>query len=114
MRHLDGVIDSDVDEELSIGDYVLTSGCAAAIVVVEGVARFLPEVLGDERSAEQDSFQESPDGRLFDCPQYTQPRVFEDRAVPEVLLGGNHAEIEAWRKTKALEKTRAIRPDLLH
>lgn len=102
------VIESDIDEEISIGDYVLTNGCLAAIVLIDAVVRFVPEVLGHESAANEDSFESG----LFDCPHYTRPERFEDRAVPEVLLSGNHKKIAEWRKRKALEKTRRVRPDL--
>ena len=98
------------DEELSIGDYVLSGGELAAAVVVDCVARLLPGVLGNEDSAVRESFGE--DG-LLDCPQYTRPADFRGWTVPEVLLNGNHEEIRKWRKAAALEKTRRNRPDLL-
>ncbi len=98
-----------VDEELSIGDYVLSGGELAAMVVVDVVARLLPGVLGDADSAEQDSFMDG----LLDCPHYTRPEVFEGRAVPEVLLGGNHEAIRRWRLKQALGRTWERRPDLL-
>lgn len=103
------VIESAIDEEISIGDYVLTSGCPAAIVLVDAVSRFIPGVIGHEEAVEQDSFQE---GR-FDAPHYTKPLNFRGKEVPEVLRGGNHAVIAQWRKEKALEKTRRVRPELL-
>lgn len=103
------IIEAEVDEEISIGDYVLTSGCAAAIVLVDAVSRFVPGFLGHEKAAEEDSFEK---GRL-DCPHYTRPEVFEGKAVPQVLLSGNHKQIEEWRRTKAVIKTRKMRPDLL-
>ena len=103
------IIHSEVDEELSVGDFVLTSGCPAAVIVVDAVSRFIPGVLGHAEAAEKDSFQE--DG-LFDYPHYTHPEIFEGEAVPEVLRSGNHQKIAAWRKEKALEKTRLVRPDL--
>jgi len=98
------------DEELSIGDYVLSGGELAAAVVVDCVARLLPGVLGNEDSAIRESFGE--DG-LLDCPQYTRPADFRGWIAPEVLLNGNHEEIRKWRKAAALEKTRRNRPDLL-
>lgn len=110
--HYEGVderVMQEIDEELSIGDYVVTSGAVAAVVLVDAVARFVPGVLGHDEAAAQDSFQEG----AFDCPHYTRPEVFEGRRVPEVLLSGNHAEIAKWRKSQALEKTRKIRPELL-
>jgi tRNA (guanine37-N1)-methyltransferase len=102
------VIESEVDEEISIGDYVLTNGCLASIVLVDAVARFIPGVIGHEEAALQDSFQ----GGIFDGPQYTKPLNFEGMSVPEVLTSGHHEEIRKWRKAKALEKTKKIRPDL--
>jgi len=98
-----------VTDEISIGDYVLSGGEPAAIVLVDSVVRLLPNALGSETSAGNDSFSDG----LLDCPHYTQPRVFRGMEVPEVLLGGNHAEIENWRRAKALEKTKKVRPDLI-
>jgi tRNA (guanine37-N1)-methyltransferase len=103
------VLEKEVDEELSIGDYVLTNGCLSAIVLVDAVARFIPGVLGHEDAAAQDSFQNG----VFDAPHYTRPEVFEGLPVPEVLKTGNHAEIEKWRKAQGLQKTRRVRPELL-
>lgn len=103
------ILEKEIDEEVSIGDYVLTNGCLASIVLVDAVARFIPGVLGHEEASAQDSFQE--DG-CFDSPHYTKPYDFEGMRVPEVLAGGNHEEIRKWRKSKALEKTKKIRPDL--
>ncbi len=102
------VIESEVDEEISIGDYVLTNGAIGAIVLVDAVSRFVPGVLGDEQGALEDSFQKG----ILDCPHYTRPAVFEGREVPEVLLSGNHSEIAKWRKERALEKTKRVREDL--
>ncbi|MFN0139718.1 MAG: tRNA (guanosine(37)-N1)-methyltransferase TrmD [Pyrinomonadaceae bacterium] len=98
-----------VTDEISIGDYVLSGGEAAAVVVVESLVRLLPDALGSDTSAENDSFSD----RLLDCPHYTRPAEFRGMKVPDVLLNGNHAEIEKWRREKALEKTRLIRKDLL-
>lgn len=110
--HYEGIdqraLDLEVDEEISIGDYVLTSGQAAAIVVVDAMLRFVPGVLGDSRGAEEDSFENG----ILDCPHFTRPVEFEGLKVPEVLLGGNHAEISTWRQSRALEKTKLRRPDL--
>ena len=103
------VNDALVTEEISIGDYVLSGGEPAAIVVVDGIVRLQPGALGSDTSAENDSFSD----RLLDCPHYTRPAEFRGMKVPEVLLNGNHAEIEKWRAEKALEKTRSIREDLL-
>ncbi|MBT3394260.1 MAG: tRNA (guanosine(37)-N1)-methyltransferase TrmD [Waddliaceae bacterium] len=97
-----------VDEEISIGDYVVTSGCPAAIVVIDAMARYIPGFLGDEDSAEEDSFENG----ILDCPHYTRPPEFEGNNVPEVLLSGNHKDIEKWRHEEALKKTKTVRPDL--
>jgi tRNA (guanine37-N1)-methyltransferase len=103
------------DEEISIGDYVLSGGELAAAVVVDAVARLLPGVLGNEDSALNESFSGEEDGgaAILDCPHYTRPADFRGWSVPEVLLGGNHAEIRRWRREAAVEKTRRNRPDLL-
>jgi tRNA (guanine37-N1)-methyltransferase len=98
-----------VTDEISIGDYVLSGGEAAAIVVVDAVVRLLPGALGSETSAVFESFSEN----LLDYPHYTRPPDFRGVKVPEVLLSGNHAEIEKWRRTAALDKTKRNRPDLL-
>jgi len=98
-----------VDEEISIGDYVLTGGEPAALVLVDAVARLLPGVLGDEQSPREETFSSG----LLEYPQYTRPREFMQERVPEVLLSGDHREIETWRRIKAIERTLARRPDLL-
>lgn len=98
-----------VDEEVSIGDYVLSGGELAAMVLMDAVVRQLPGVLGDADSASQDSFFEG----LLDCPHYTRPEVYEGMQVPEVLLSGNHARIDRWRLKQALGRTWLRRPDLL-
>lgn len=102
--------DCVIDQEISIGDYVLTNGTLAAAVVVDALARFIPGVLGEEKSLTHESFT----SKLLDFPQYTRPAEFRGMSVPEVLLSGNHAEIEKWRQARALEKTRQVRPDLLN
>jgi tRNA (guanine37-N1)-methyltransferase len=102
-------VQARVDEEISIGDYVLCGGELPAMVVAEAVARLLPGVLGDPASAENDSFSEE----LLDHPHYTRPEVFAGMAVPEVLRSGNHAEIARWRREMAEENTRRKRPDLV-
>lgn len=108
------VLEHEEIEEISIGDYVLTSGCSAAIVVVEGVVRFIPGVLGDERAASEDSFEGgSHQMGILDCPHYTRPLLFKGLTVPEVLRSGNHQQIAKWRRAQAEEKTRRMRPDLL-
>src|SRR3954464_11732555 len=99
------------DEELSIGDYVLSGGELAAAVVVDVIARRIPGVLGNEDSAVMESFSQGD--RILDCPQYTRPADFRGLRVPEVLLGGNHEQIRRWRRQAALEKTVRLRPDLL-
>jgi tRNA (guanine37-N1)-methyltransferase len=98
-----------VTDEISIGDYVISGGEPAAIVLTDAIIRLLPNALGSETSAENDSFSSG----ILDYPHYTQPRRFRGMEVPEVLLSGNHAEIEKWRRAKALEKTKKIRKDLL-
>lgn len=97
------------DEELSIGDYVLSGGELAALVVIEAVARLVPGVLGCESSCEEESFSAG----LLEYPQYTRPAEFRGMKVPQVLLSGNHAEISRWRRQQAEERTRRRRPDLL-
>jgi tRNA (guanine37-N1)-methyltransferase len=104
------VIDHWVDEEISLGDYVLTNGAIAAVVVMDAIVRLLPGVLGDEMSAVEESFGENG---LLEAPQYTKPAEYAGLKVPEILLGGNHAKIAAWRHEQALERTRKVRPDLL-
>lgn len=101
--------DQVIDQEISIGDYVLTNGTLPAAVVIDALARFIPGVLGDENSLTHESFT----GRLLDFPQYTRPAEFRGQSVPKVLLSGNHAEIEKWRHARRVEKTRLVRPDLL-
>ena len=102
------------DDELSIGNYVLSGGELAAAVVVDAVSRLLPGVLGNRSSAVFESFQQAGHGAgALDCPQYTRPAEFRGWRVPEVLLGGNHEEIRRWRQRAALEKTARMRPDLL-
>ena len=103
------VIEHLVDVEISIGDYVLTNGAIAAVVLVDAIVRLLPGALGHEQSAADDSFSAG----LLEAPQYTRPAEFRGWKVPDVLLSGNHAEIAAWRKEEALKRTRENRPDLL-
>lgn len=103
------IIDLYIDEEISIGDYVITSGDLAAMVVVNAISRHIPGVLGSAESAVDESFTEN----LLEYPQYTRPQVWEGLSVPEVLVGGNHAHIAKWRREKQYEITRARRPDLL-
>ncbi|MFZ2053510.1 MAG: tRNA (guanosine(37)-N1)-methyltransferase TrmD [Candidatus Aminicenantales bacterium] len=98
-----------VDDEISIGDYVLTGGEPAAWVVVDAVSRFIPGVVGKKESVRRDSFFDG----LLDFPHFTRPRDFRGIKVPQVLFSGNHAKISDWRRRKALEKTKALRPDLL-
>ncbi len=98
-----------VDEEISIGDYVLTTGAVPAMIVVDAVVRLLPGVLGDAESAVQDSFTEN----LLDHPHYTRPEIFRGMRVPEVLLSGNHQRIAEWRREQALKRTKKRRPDIL-
>lgn len=103
------VVEHLVDLEISIGDYVLTNGAIAAVVVVDATVRLLGGVLGHEHSAADDSFSAG----LLEGPQYTRPADFRGWSVPDVLLSGNHAEIAAWRREQALKRTRENRPDLL-
>ena len=98
-----------IDQEISIGAYVLTNGTLAAAVVIDCLCRFLPGFLGEEKSLTSESFQ----GSLLDFPQFTRPSVFRDMPIPEILLSGNHAEIEKWRQREREERTRERRPDLL-
>jgi len=103
------VADHLADAEVSIGDYVLTGGELPALVVVDAVARFLPGVLGDPEAARKDSFEEG----ILEGPQYTRPREFRGHPVPDVLLSGNHAAIEEWRREEGVRRTLARRPALL-
>ena len=103
------VIDHLVDFEISIGDYVLTNGAIAAVVLVDAIVRLLPGVLGHEQSAVDDSFT----GGLLEAPQYTRPAEFRGLKIPDILLSGNHAEIASWRREEARKRTRKNRPDLL-
>ena len=102
-------LESEVDLELSIGDMVVSGGEMPAMLVMDSLIRRIPGVLGDEMSAEQDSFVDG----LLDCPHYTRPEIFEGRAVPEVLLSGDHSRIADWRAAQALKRTLDRRPDLL-
>ena len=102
-------VEGSIDEEISLGDFVLSGGEAAALAVIEGVARLLPGVLGNPKSVESESFRDG----LLEEPQYTRPAIFRDRQVPPVLLSGDHARIADWRKQRRIERTRARRPDLL-
>jgi tRNA (guanine37-N1)-methyltransferase len=103
------LIDRCVDEEVSLGDFVLSGGELPAMALMDAVVRQLPGVLGDAQSAVQDSFVDG----LLDCPHYTRPEEYEGVRVPDVLLGGHHAEIEQWRRKEALRNTLAKRPDLI-
>lgn len=102
-------IEDEVDEEWSIGDYVLSGGELPAMVMLDAIIRFIPGALGDAQSAEQDSFEDG----LLDCPHYTRPDVLNGREVPSVLLSGNHKKIETWRLQQSLGRTAERRPDLL-
>jgi tRNA (guanine37-N1)-methyltransferase len=103
------VIESRIDREVSVGDYVLSGGEFPALVIIDAVARLIPGVLGDERSAVEESF----DDGLLDWPHYTRPVEFEGRTVPEVLQGGHHADIQRWRLKQAVARTWLRRPDLI-
>ena len=111
--HYEGIdqrfIDKYVDEEISIGDYVLTGGEVPAMVIIDSITRLIPGVVQKPEAIINESFSEG----LLEYPQYTRPEEFEGEKVPEVLLSGNHAEIKKWRSQKSLEKTKKIRPDLL-
>ena len=111
--HYEGVdqraLDACIDEEISIGDYILTGGELAAMVLTDCVARFIPGVLGSAESPEEESFSDG----LLEYPQYTRPRELDGRAVPEILLSGDHAKIRAWRRRESLRATLRFRPDLL-
>ncbi|MBT5031164.1 MAG: tRNA (guanosine(37)-N1)-methyltransferase TrmD [Proteobacteria bacterium] len=106
------LLDAEVDEEWSIGDYVLSGGEIAAMVVVDALVRLVPGSLGNDESANQDSFSEQIDG-LLDCPHYTRPEEYAGMVVPDVLLSGDHAVIKQWRCEQSLQSTQAKRPDLL-
>lgn len=103
------LIEAEIDEEWSVGDYVLTGGELPAMTLIDAVARFVPGVLGKQASAEEDSFADG----LLDCPHYTRPEVLDGMAVPSVLLSGNHAEIRKWRLKQSLHRTWMRRPELL-
>ncbi len=103
------VRDCLIDREISIGDYVLTNGTLAAAVFIDAVARYIPGVLGEEKSLTQDSFR----NKLLSFPQFTRPAEFRGMKVPEVLLGGDHAKIEEWRRRQRIERTKRLRPDLI-
>ncbi len=111
--HYEGIdqrfVDKYIDEEISIGDYVLTGGEIPAMAVLDSTVRLIPGVLKKEEAVLEESFSEG----LLEHPQYTKPETFEGEHVPEVLRSGNHAEISKWRKQKAIEKTKKVRPDLL-
>lgn len=104
------LLELEIDEEWSLGDYVLSGGELAAAVMIDAIVRLIPGVLGDEQSAEQDSFT----GGLLDCPHYTRPEVVSGMAVPSVLLSGDHKAIAAWRRKQSLGRTWLRRPDLLN
>jgi tRNA (guanine37-N1)-methyltransferase len=105
-------IDAHVDEQISLGDFVLSGGEVAAMALMDAVARLQPGVLGDEDSHAQDSFNPALDG-LLDCPHYTRPESWQGVTVPEPLLSGHHARIEAWRREQRLALTQALRPELI-
>lgn len=103
------LISTEVDREVSLGDFVLSGGELAAMAVIDAVTRLIPGALGHAQSAEQDSFADG----LLDCPHYTRPEVYEGQVVPDVLLGGHHEQIRRWRLKESLRRTRERRPDLL-
>lgn len=105
-----------VDMEISIGDYVLTGGELAAMVITDSIARLLPGVLGDDTSSHEESFSPSTSSgsaRLLEYPQYTRPLEYDAKKVPEILTGGNHAKIDEWRKEQSIERTKMRRPDMI-
>ena len=104
------IIEGYIDEEVSIGDYVLSGGELPAMVMIDAIARLVPGVLGHDHSAQEDSFSSG----LLDCPHYTRPEVLDGKSVPEVLLSGNHQKIRQWRLTQSLIRTKERRPDLLN
>ena len=106
---IDDRVKNLVDEEVSIGDYVMTGGELAALVIIDAVTRLVPGVVGDEKSVEDESFSSG----LLEYPQYTRPREFKGMNVPDVLLSGNHEEIRQWRRKQALRTTMKVRPDML-
>mgnify|MGYP001128231560 FL=1 len=112
--HYEGVdhriIDALVDEEISIGDYILTNGAVAAAVLTDAIVRLLPGALGDARSSVEESFS---DPNMLEAPAYTKPNEFRGLKVPDVLLSGDHGKISSWKKEQALARTKANRPDLL-
>lgn len=120
--HYEGIdqrfIDLAVDQEYSIGDFVLTGGEIPAMAVIDSVVRLIPNVLKKSEAVEKESFEDFEDGensiKLLEHPHYTRPESFEGLKVPRTLTSGNHQEVEKWRKEKAIEKTKAIRPDLLN
>jgi tRNA (guanine37-N1)-methyltransferase len=105
-------VDAHVDEQISLGDFVLSGGEIAAMALLDAVARLQPGVLGDAQSHQQDSFHPQIDG-LLDCPHYTRPESWSDRLVPDVLLSGHHANVHRWRRDQSLLLTQKLRPDLL-
>ncbi|MCK4873380.1 MAG: tRNA (guanosine(37)-N1)-methyltransferase TrmD [Phycisphaerales bacterium] len=118
--HYEGIDERVIEElkpiELSIGDYILSGGETAALVLIDAVVRLIPGVLGHDQSADEDSFSPTGAGgeRLLDCPHYTRPREWMGREVPDVLIGGDHGKIAAWRDIQRLRRTEQRRPDLLH
>lgn len=103
------VIEEEVAEEISIGDYILTNGCLASIVLIDAIARFVPDVLGNEHSVWDESFQGA---QGFEGPCYTRPEMFKGKSVPKVLLSGNHAEVQKWKDLQRKRKQECMRPDL--
>ena len=104
------VRDELIDEELSIGDYILTGGELPALVLVDAISRYIPEVLGNKESLLEESFTDD----LLEYPHYTRPSIYRGLEVPKVLLSGNHQEIAKWRRQKSLEKTKRVRQDLIN
>lgn len=114
--HYEGIDDrflSYIDEQISIGDYILTGGEIPAMAIVDSVVRLIPGVLGKDESSFDESFKSSANGQLLEYPQYTRPEKFDNKAVPKVLLSGNHSDIKKWKDRKSLLLTKKNRPDLL-
>jgi len=103
------ILQTSIDRELSVGDYILSGGELGSLIVMDAVTRLIPGVLGGERSNQEDSFEDG----LLEYPHYTRPRVFKEKEVPEVLLSGDHEKIRLWRRKESLKRTLERRPDLL-
>lgn len=114
--HYEGIderINNYINEKISIGDYVLTGGELAAMIITDSVMRLIPKVLGKDDSCDKESFEETKEGLLLEYPQYTRPSDYKEKTVPKILLSGNHRKISQWRKKEAIKITRKQRPDLI-